>query len=101
MPWYILGKGAAPWSLTGTRPTPPTSPGTGHGVRPEEALTDPRRLVLRIRSQRGEERWAALGATEAGRILFVVFTRRRGRVRVITARDATPEEKRRYRKRGK
>ena len=48
-----------------------------HGVRPEEALTDPRRLVFRIRSQRGEERWAALGATEAGRILFVVFTRRR------------------------
>jgi uncharacterized DUF497 family protein len=72
-----------------------------HGVRPEEALTDPRRLVLRIRSQRGEERWAALGATEAGRILFAVFTRRRGRVRAITARDATPEEKRRYRKRGK
>jgi uncharacterized DUF497 family protein len=33
--------------------------------------------------------------------LFVVFTRRRGRVRAITARDATPEEKRRYRKRGK
>ncbi len=51
-----------------------------HRVRPEEAeeaLTDPRRLVLRIRSQRGEERWAALGATEAGRILFAVFTRRR------------------------
>ena len=72
-----------------------------HGVRPEEALANPRRLVLRIRSQRGEERWAALGATEAGRILFVVFTRRRGRARVITARDTTPEEKRRYRKRGK
>jgi len=72
-----------------------------HGVRPEEALANPRRLVLRIRSQRGEERWAALGATEAGRILFVVFTRRRGRVRVITARDATLGEKRRYRKRGK
>ena len=71
-----------------------------HGVRPEEALANPRRLVLRIRSQAGEERWAALGATEAGRILFVVFTRRRGRVRVITARDATLGEKRRYRKRG-
>ena len=67
----------------------------------EEALTDPRRLVLRTRSQRGEERWTALGATEAGRILFVVFTRRRDGVRVITARDATLEEKRRYRKRGK
>jgi uncharacterized DUF497 family protein len=73
-----------------------------HGVRREEALTDPRRLVLRIRSQRGAERWAALGATRrAGRVLFVVFTRRRGRVRAITARDATPEEKRRHRKRGK
>jgi hypothetical protein len=32
-----------------------------HGVRPEEVLADPRRLVLRIRSQAGEERWAALG----------------------------------------
>jgi uncharacterized DUF497 family protein len=37
-----------------------------HGVRPEEALADPRRLVLRIHSQAGEERWAALGATEGG-----------------------------------
>jgi len=75
-----------------------------HGVRPqevEEALTDPKRLVLRTRSQGGEERWAALGATEAGRVLFVVFTRREGRVRPITARDATLEEKRRYRRRGK
>jgi hypothetical protein len=73
MLWYILGTGAAPWSLTGTRPTPPTSPGTG----------------------------CALGAREEGRVLFLIFTRRRGRVRAITARDATPEEKRRYRKRGK
>ena len=72
-----------------------------HGVRPEEALANPRRLVLRIRSQRGEERWAALGATEAGRILFAVFTRRRGRARAIAARDATLGEKRRYPKRGK
>lgn len=35
-----------------------------HGVRPweaEEALTDPLRLVLKVCSQRGEERWAALG----------------------------------------
>jgi uncharacterized DUF497 family protein len=70
-------------------------------VRPKEALIDPRRLVLRTRSQRGEERWAALGATEGGWVLFLVFARRRGRVRAITARDATPEEKRRYRKKGK
>jgi len=90
MLWYILGTGAARIAR--------------HGVRPEEAeeaLTDPRRLVLKTRFQRGEERWAALGATEGGRVLFAVFTRRRGRVWVITARDATPEEKRRYRKREK
>ena len=44
----------------------------------------------------GERRWAVLGATEAGRILFVVFTQRSRLVRVITARDA---RKRRYRRR--
>ena len=46
----------------------------------------------------GEARGAVIGATDAGRILFVVFTRRRSTVRVITARDATPAEKRRYRR---
>ena len=46
----------------------------------------------------GEARRAVIGATDAGRILFVVFTRRRSTVRVITARDATPAEKRRYRR---
>jgi uncharacterized DUF497 family protein len=30
------------------------------------------------------------------RILFIVFTRRNGLIRVVTARDATPKEKRRY-----
>jgi uncharacterized DUF497 family protein len=48
-----------------------------------------------------ERRWALLGATEEGRRLYVVYTRRRGRIRVVSARDATPREKRRYRKRGK
>ena len=48
-----------------------------------------------------EKRWALLGATEAGRILFVVYTHRHDDIRVITARDATDRQKRRYRKRGK
>lgn len=48
-----------------------------------------------------EKRWGLLGATESGRILFVVYTTRQGRIRVVTARDATDREKRPYRKRGK
>ncbi len=73
-----------------------------HGVSPlevEEAVTDPRRLGVPAYNLRGEVRWAVLGATEAGRVLFVVLTRRHGRIRVVTARDATPREKRRYRRR--
>lgn len=49
---------------------------------------------------RGETRWGAIGATDAGRMLTVVFTRRRGKVRPIKlARDAEDREKRRYRRR--
>ncbi len=64
----------------------------------EEALTDPRRLGAPAYDVRGETRWALLGATETGRVLFVVYTRRRGKIRVVTARDATSKEKRRYRR---
>jgi len=49
----------------------------------------------------GEQRYAVLGATEVGRRLFVVFTRRHGAIRVISAREATDAEKRVYRTRGK
>ena len=45
--------------------------------------------------------WALLGALEGGETLFVVYTRRRGRIRIVTARPATDREKRRYRKGGK
>jgi uncharacterized DUF497 family protein len=74
------------------------------GVEPEEAeetLLDPRRIPRDVYNLAGEQRRGAVGATEGGRVLFVVFTSRRGRVRIITARDATPVEKRRYRQRGK
>jgi uncharacterized DUF497 family protein len=72
-----------------------------HGVAPEEAeeaLIDPRRLRMPAYDVEGEERRAVLGATEDGRVLFVVYTRRRGRLRVITARDAHPVQRRRYRR---
>ena len=73
-----------------------------HGVEPwevEEALLGPYVVGTDAYSVRGETRWGALGATDAGRILAVVFTRRHGKVRPITARDAEDKEKRRYRRR--
>jgi uncharacterized protein len=73
-----------------------------HHLEPEdveEALLDPRRIGVPAYNVRDERRWAALGATDTGRILFIVFTRRQDFVRVVTARPATGREQRRYRSR--
>ncbi len=39
-----------------------------------------------------------LGTTAAGRLLFLVYTRRGRAVRIITTRDADKAEERRYRR---
>lgn len=75
-----------------------------HGVEPpdaEEAFLDPRRLGAPAYSVGEEQRSGWIGATEAGRILFLITTRRRGETRIIAAREAPPAMKRRYRRRGK
>lgn len=72
-----------------------------HGVEPyevEEALLDPERVPRDARNVRGEVRRAVLGAAEAGRILFVVYTIRNEKIRSVMSRDATDGEKRAYRK---
>ena len=43
-----------------------------------------------------EERVSALGVTNEGRFLFVVFTIRKGRMRVISARDMNKKERKIY-----
>ncbi len=43
-----------------------------------------------------EERYFALGKTDRGRVLFVVFTIRGDKIRVISARDASKKERRYY-----
>ena len=43
-----------------------------------------------------EERFIAIGATNLGRHLFVSFTFRGSRVRIITARDMRQKERRKY-----
>lgn len=73
-----------------------------HGVEPweaEEAVIDPDRVGASARKTSGERRFAVVGATGSGRMLFVVFTQRGERLRVITARDVDDGEKRRYRRR--
>lgn len=68
----------------------------------EEALLDPRRIPApAYRGADGERRRGTLGMTVDGRLLFVAFATRGPLVRVITARDATAREKRRYESRGK
>jgi uncharacterized protein len=76
----------------------------GNGIEPheaEEAILDPGRVSVFAYNVSGERRWALLGATEPGDLLFIVYTRRHGRIRVVTARMASDREKRRYRTRGK
>jgi len=43
-----------------------------------------------------EERLYALGQTDAGRLLLVVFTFRRNLIRVISARDMSKKERKEY-----
>ncbi len=73
-----------------------------HGIEPEEAedaLLDPDGKDVDAYNRRGEKRFAYLGATQGGRLLFVVFTERKAKLRVLSARDADVGEKRRYRRR--
>src|SRR5512134_2178398 len=42
---------------------------------------------------RAEERFYLLGRTSLGRLLFIVFTVRRNKIRVISARDMSREER--------
>jgi uncharacterized DUF497 family protein len=44
----------------------------------------------------GEFRFLSLGKSEAERLLVVAYTEREGRVRIISARVATPKERRDY-----
>ena len=54
-------------------------------------------LLLPDTSHSGrEERLVALGQTDGGRALFVVFTIRRDLIRIISARDMNRKERRQY-----
>lgn len=67
-----------------------------HGIDFEDATEIFYGISLLRRSHRNnEERWIAIGETE-GRIIAVVFTRRRDALRIISARRARKNEERQY-----
>ena len=44
----------------------------------------------------GEERWLMFGLSRAARVLAIVYTHRRGKYRIISARAATRHERKIY-----
>lgn len=71
-----------------------------HGVSREECeeIFRNRPLVGELEISDSEERYPALGETNGGRRLFVVYTVRRELIRVISARDMSRRERRTYRR---
>ena len=56
---------------------------------------DPFRVIQYDKDHSGlEDRWQILGMVKE--VLFAVYTERKEKVRIITAREATPEERRIY-----
>lgn len=63
----------------------------------EEVFFDNDKKVIRDASHSGqEERHILLGETKQRRLLFIVFTARGGKVRVISARDINKKESKLY-----
>lgn len=67
-----------------------------HGVEDfesEEVFFDENKVILKdiLHSQK-EERFILLGRTKKGRILYIVFTERKKKVRIISARSVNKKE---------
>jgi uncharacterized protein len=63
----------------------------------EEVFFDPhKRFVketIRLAGERRERRYIMIGRTSEKRALYIVFTMRKGKVRVISARDMNQKER--------
>ena len=69
-----------------------------HGVAFTEAMSvfgDPLEVTIPdVAHSEGEFRFLSLGTSEAGRLLVVAYAERQGKIRIISAREATPKERR-------
>ncbi len=59
----------------------------------EEIFFDKRKYIFKdsVHSQK-EKRFRVLGKTKTGRLMFVVFTKRSKKIRIISARDVNRKE---------
>lgn len=63
----------------------------------EETFFDPNKKILRDILHSGREpRYIILGKTRTNRLLFLVFTMRNKKIRVISARDLSKKERKLY-----
>ena len=71
-----------------------------HGVEFTEAMTvfgDPLEVTIPDPGHSVEEqRFLSMGESSAGRLLVVAYTEREGRIRIISAREATAQERKTY-----
>ncbi len=69
-----------------------------HGVLFADAVSvlDDERAITMNENADGEQRSITIGTDLLGRILVVVYTWRTDRIRMISARKATPNERRQY-----
>jgi len=59
-------------------------------------LEDGLAITVRDEEVTDEERWVTVGQDDLGRLLVVAYTWRETKIRIISARRATPGECRRY-----
>ena len=73
-----------------------------HGVEQIEAeqifFNTPLLISEDSKHSSDESRYYALGITDKGRLLLIVFTKRSDKIRVISARDMSRKERRNYEK---
>lgn len=71
-----------------------------HGItlnQEEEAFLDEAAVILRdFKHSQVEERYLLIGKTANNKILFIVFTKRGKKIRIISARAADKKEVKRY-----
>jgi uncharacterized DUF497 family protein len=62
-------------------------------VESEEAFFDEHKVVLKdALHSKDEPRWILLGKTQKGRLLYIVFTQRGDKIRIISARNVNRRE---------
>ena len=70
-----------------------------HGISKEESeqiFSNPYLMLIDEKRSMTEVRFYVIGETDEGKILFVVFTTRENKIRVISARNADKKERNRY-----